>query len=69
MSTEVFAPAAYRAAFPNLDSLLADLCRQPSHANVPPVVRVSRVEAILADVFEKGMPAMAPLVLAGRVLQ
>ena len=47
-------------------ALLADMGRD---AVPPTVVRVSRMEAILADVFEKGLSAMAPLALSGQGFQ
>lgn len=59
MAIHSFVPAA----------LIADACRRSADAAAPPVVRVSRMEAILADVFEKGLAAMAPLAASGRVYQ
>ena len=50
-------------------ALIADACRPAADAAAPPVVRISRMEAILADVFEKGLAAMAPLAPSGQVFQ
>jgi hypothetical protein len=59
MTIQTFVPAA----------LIADACRRSADAVAPPVVRISRMEAILADVFEKGLAAIAPLASAGQDFQ
>lgn len=53
----------------SLEALIADVCRQTDSPATPPVVRVSRMEAILAEVFEKGMAAMTPMGRSGQIFQ
>jgi hypothetical protein len=45
-----------------IDALLAHAMSQSDapRTGQPPLVRVSRLEAILADVFEKGLASVAP---------
>ena len=46
----------------SIDALLANAMSQPDAPRTAqaPLVRVSRLEAILADVFEKGLATVAP---------
>lgn len=55
MNVQSMTPSATIAGFPA--GFFADICRDRQDQ---PVVRVSRLEAMLADVFEKGMSAVAP---------
>ena len=55
-------------ALRNLEALLGIACRQATDP-AEPIVRISRMEAILAEVFEKGMAAMAPAARSGQIFQ
>ena len=60
MQSRTFEPVAHQSLPTNWDSVLADLCRQTPDMIKPPILRVSRMEAVLADVFENGLTTMAP---------
>lgn len=67
VSNETQALPERLSASPSWEALVRSACRQPTGA--APVIRVSRMEAILAEVFEKGMAAIAPAARSGQVFQ
>jgi len=55
MRNLIVEPAARNVEPWTLDVLLADLCRRDPDRTVRPVLHVSRLEAMLADVLEMGV--------------
>ena len=55
-------------ALRNLEAVIGSVIRQAANPAVP-VIRVSRMEAILASVFEHGLAATEHVVRSGRAFQ
>ena len=69
MYTATLNQADPQSAARNLDALLAVACRTPAASAAPSIVRLSRMEAILASVLEHGLAATEPMVRSGQVFK
>lgn len=67
MSSTTLNQAEPQSALRNLEALLAVAGRPSAASAAPSIVRLSRIEAILASVFEHGLAATEHLLRSGQV--
>ncbi len=67
MSSATLNHTGTQSASRNIDALLAEVGQPAAASGAQPIVRVSRMEAILASVFEHGLAATEHGARSGRV--